>query len=221
MRILILTIIIGMGLSCASVGEAREKKIEITKKMEGERLEGSFNPKVIQEKYVLKLKGRQKGKQQCVDLQCKRYLTDPKKPVFIDCASADNTYYEPISTIQYANYEAPVAVANTNDSQKQGAPLVVASNGLYGIKEGPNDSVINYAIQQARNKSDLFLLNEDFTNAYAIFDPYYQVSTDVVDKGGSVTVKACSTVSARAVELTAIDAVDTSDDAAPAKKGKK
>ena len=97
MRILILTIIIGMGLSCASVGEAREKKIEITKKMEGERLEGSFNPKVIQEKYVLKLKGRQKGKQQCVDLQCKRYLTDPKKPVFIDCASADNTYYEPIS----------------------------------------------------------------------------------------------------------------------------
>ena len=75
MRILILTIIIGMGLSCASVGEAREKKIEITKKMEGERLEGSFNPKVIQEKYVLKLKGRQKGKQQCVDLQCKRYST--------------------------------------------------------------------------------------------------------------------------------------------------
>ncbi|HRG46368.1 MAG TPA: hypothetical protein PLX69_18020 [Leptospiraceae bacterium] len=220
MRILILTIMIGLGFSCASVGEAREKKIEITKKMEGEKLEGSFNPRVIQEKYVLKLKNRQKGKQQCVDLQCRRFLADPKKPVFIDCASADNTYYESISTIQYANYEAPV-VMNPNDSQKPVTPVAVVTNGLYGIKEGPNDPVINYAIQQARNKSDLFLLNEDFTNGYAIFDPYYQVSTDVIDKGGSVTVKACSTVSARAVELIAIDASDTGDEVAPVKKGKK
>ncbi|MBL0266067.1 MAG: hypothetical protein IPQ05_19925 [Leptospiraceae bacterium] len=62
MRILILTIMIGLGFSCASVGEAKEKKIEITKKMEGEKLEGSFNPRVIQEKYVLKLKNRPKRK---------------------------------------------------------------------------------------------------------------------------------------------------------------
>ena len=64
---------IGLGFSCASVGEAKEKKIEITKKMEGEKLEGSFNPRVIQEKYVLKLKNRQKdylqivGKADCTD----------------------------------------------------------------------------------------------------------------------------------------------------------
>ena len=53
MRIYILTaIIIGIGTSCMAVGEIKEKKIEITKKMEGEKLEGTFNPKVIQEKYV-------------------------------------------------------------------------------------------------------------------------------------------------------------------------